>query len=162
MYQNIKKMTLLLFVAATMLSFTACEKDDDATDTGIQTITPTENDIIGTWLFDWNGGGNYWGEHLYMRADHKMLLGDYSTRAYDWTLKGNTVEGYIEFDERDMPQGRLWWEKVTFDITDFRTEKQGNIEYLTMTISGCISNTYYGFTDTADYLDYTLTRSRSY
>lgn len=157
--KQFKTLTLLLLATATLLAV-ACKKDD--TDS-YGSITPTESDIIGTWYFPWdNSAGNYYGESLDIKSNHKMTVGELSTREYDWTFANNKVEGYIEFDERDQPQGTLWWEKVTLNIKEFKKEQfSKTVDKFNMTVEGMITSTYYGDVDTSSVFNCTLTRTRN-
>ena len=54
MYQNIKKVTMLLFVAATMFTFASCNKDADnngGSGSG-SSSSIDESKLIGTWHFE--------------------------------------------------------------------------------------------------------------
>ena len=52
MYKNIKKITMLLFVAATMFSFASCNKDDVNNGGSGSSSSIDESKLIGTWHFE--------------------------------------------------------------------------------------------------------------
>ena len=81
MYQNIKKITMLLFVAATMFTASSCSKDD----------VYSESDIIGVWYFPTTIGYDQMrGAKVDIKADHTVTINATTgTMTFDWTFKDN-------------------------------------------------------------------------
>lgn len=79
--KNLRKMTMLLFVAATMFSFSSCNKDDD--DNGI-----SETNLVGEW--GWPSDHALKFSKLVIKNDHTAT---FNSLPYTWTLKGNTFSG---------------------------------------------------------------------
>lgn len=94
MYQNIKKMIMLFFVAATMFSFASCNKDDDNNGSGGGSSTISEAKLIGKWSFN---DGVYSHFDITINADHTCYWSDYNCI---WTLSGNKFHGQdTHYDE---------------------------------------------------------------
>ena len=79
--KNLRKMTMLLFVAATMITFSSCNKDDD--DNGI-----SETNLVGEW--GWPSDHALKFSKLVIKNDHTAT---FKSLPYTWTLKGNTFSG---------------------------------------------------------------------
>lgn len=94
MKKTFAKAVAMLFVAATMLTFASCNKEDDnnADTPGQQTATVAEADILGTWLFPADHSV-YRNVEAYINADHTLKLGSYT---YTWTLSGNKLTAECE------------------------------------------------------------------
>lgn len=96
MYQNIKKLTMLLFVAATMFTFASCNKDDDnngGSGSG-SSSSIDESKLIGKWSFN---DGVYSHFDITINADHTCYWSDYNCI---WTLSGNKFHGQdTHYDE---------------------------------------------------------------
>ena len=84
MYQNIKNITMLLFVAATMFTFASCNKDDDSNG-GSSSIN--EAKLFGTWHFQ---NADYRHCDITFNTDHTCDVREYH---YNYTLSGNTLHG---------------------------------------------------------------------
>ena len=81
MLKQIKKLTALLFVAATMFTFSSCSKDDGY----------SESDIIGVWYFPTSVGYDQLrGAKIDIKADHTVTINATTgTMTFDWTFKDN-------------------------------------------------------------------------
>ena len=81
MFKQIKKLTALLFVAATMFTASSCSKDDGY----------SESDIIGVWYFPTSVGYDQLrGAKLDIKADHTVTINATTgTMTFDWTFKDN-------------------------------------------------------------------------
>ena len=66
MIKNIKKLTMLLFVAATMFTFASCNKDDDNNDGGSSAIS--EANLVGEW--GWPSNHEMKNRTIVINADH--------------------------------------------------------------------------------------------
>lgn len=95
MYKQIKKITVLLFVAATMFTFASCNKDDGNNGgSGGGSSTISEAKLIGKWSFN---DGVYSHFDITINADHTCYWSDYSCV---WTLSGNKFHGQnTHYDE---------------------------------------------------------------
>ena len=79
MFKQIKKLTALLFVAATMFTASSCSKDDGY----------SESDIIGVWYFPTSvGSGQYTGV---LSFNVKEVTSDYMTEEGDYRMNGNVL-----------------------------------------------------------------------
>lgn len=91
--KNLRKMTMLLFVAATMFIFSSCNKDDDDNGSSSGGSTPTlEEQIIGKWAVPQNVGDNNGGV-MEIYADHKMKI---VSTTLDWTLNGRELHAIYD------------------------------------------------------------------
>ena len=81
MLKQIKKLTALLFVAATMFTFTSCNKDDGY----------SESDIIGVWYFPTTIGYDQMrGAKVDIKDDHTVRVSaSVGSMTFDWTFKDN-------------------------------------------------------------------------
>ncbi len=95
--KNLRKMTMLLFVAATMFTFSSCNKDNDDNGSSSGGSTPTlEEQIIGKWAVPQNVGDNNGGV-MEIYADHKMKI---VATTLDWTLDGRVLHAiYDAYDQ---------------------------------------------------------------
>lgn len=90
MYKQIKKISMLLFVAATMITFASCNKENE----GEGSSTIDEAKLIGKWSFN---DGVYSHFDITINADHTCSL---STYTYTWSLSGNKFHGQdTHYDE---------------------------------------------------------------
>lgn len=78
---NIFKLTLVLFVAAAIMSVTSCSKDDDA--------SVSDADLVGEWGFT----DNRQNPNITINADHTCKIGN---QPYNWTLSDNTFKATQE------------------------------------------------------------------
>ena len=78
--KNLRKLTVLLFVAATMFTFASCSKDDDAV---------SDADLVGEWGFT----DNRQNPNITINADHTCKIGN---QPYNWTLSDNTFKATQE------------------------------------------------------------------
>lgn len=104
MYKNIKKITMLLFVAATMFTFASCNKDDDnngGSGSG-SSSSIDESKLIGTWHFE---NADYRHCDITFNADHTCDVREYH---YSYTLSGNKLHGaytyYSDDYEREITE----------------------------------------------------------
>ena len=99
MHRQIKKLTVLLFVAATMFTFASCDKDDD-NNGGSTSID--ESKLIGTWHFE---NADYRHCDITFNADHTCDVREYH---YSYTLSGNKLHGaytyYSDDYEREITE----------------------------------------------------------
>ena len=75
--KNLRKLTVLLFVAATMFTFASCSKDDDA--------SVSEANLVGEW--GWPSGHEMNKKTIIINADHTgagTLM-----NGFEWTLNDN-------------------------------------------------------------------------
>ncbi|MBR6899791.1 MAG: hypothetical protein IKN29_05815 [Bacteroidales bacterium] len=81
MLKQIKKLTALLFVAATMFTASSCSKDDGY----------SESDIIGVWYFPTTIGYDQMrGAKVDIKADHTVRVSaSAGSMTFDWTFKDN-------------------------------------------------------------------------
>ena len=144
MLKQIKKLTALLFVAATMFTFASCNKDnsDDNTSgggSGGSQTTISESQLIGTWEFDSNSHPG-----IDIRSDHTCTIIDgVVNHAYIWTLSKST------FHATDTWFSEGYGGTVTEDIV-FEIKSVSNN---TMTIEGTRKWSY----DTEHPIDYSGT-----
>lgn len=148
MKTNIKKITMMLFVAASMLMVASCGKDDTTTDTPGGGTEPApyqakESDIIGTWSVP-SSSPYLGGKKLEYKADHTMnVISDYSTRTHQvWTLTGNTLES--TFTSTPDEQGRTWWEKITLNVQNYEEVENTQNDYTDkyLTVEGLMTTNY--------------------
>lgn len=95
MLKQIKKLTALLFVAATMFTFASCNKDEneDNPSGGGGSSTPTlEEQIIGKWAIPQNVGEMHGGV-MEIKADHTMKV---ISDPLNWTLDGRVLHGVYD------------------------------------------------------------------
>ncbi len=79
MIKHIKKVTMLLFVAATMINFTSCGKDKE-------NEVISESSLVGEW--GWTSTHPYMHEcEMVIGSDHKVTCKNHS---YRWSFNGNT------------------------------------------------------------------------
>lgn len=98
MYKNIKKITMLLFVAATMFTFASCNKDDDnnSGSGGGSSSSISESKLFGTWRFE---NASYQYCDITFNTDHTCDVREYH---YSYTLSGNKLHGqytYYSYDD---------------------------------------------------------------
>lgn len=137
MVKQIKKLSVLFFVAATMFTFASCNKDDDNNDASSSSIK--ESKIIGTWEFDSNSHPG-----IDIRSDHTCTIIDgVVNHAYTWTLSKST------FHATDTWFSEGYGGTVTEDIV-FEIKSVSNN---TMTIEGTRKWSY----DTEHPIDYSGT-----
>ena len=96
MLKQIKKLTALFFVAATMFTFASCNKDDDNNSgSGGGSSSIDESKLIGTWQYC----------DITFNADHTCDVQEYH---YSYTLSGNKLHGsytYYSYDyEREITE----------------------------------------------------------
>lgn len=89
MLQNIKKITALLFVAATMFTAASCTKEDDPTTTGGGSSAISEANIVGEW--GWPSNHEMKNKTIIIKADHTGA-GNFMS-SFTWTLNGNKFVG---------------------------------------------------------------------
>ena len=103
MFKQIKKLTALFFVAATMFTFASCNKDDDNNSgSGGGSSTISEAKLIGTWHFE---NADYRYCDITFNADHTCDVREYH---YSYTLSGNKLHGaytyYSDDYEREITE----------------------------------------------------------
>ncbi len=110
MKRNIKTLTLLLFAAATMLTFASCSKDIE------------ESQIIGKWQFPTDVGVSYLRNGtMDIKSDHTITFQASSGKiTFDWTLESDHFTAVKYFSTSSAV--------MQFDITD--------ISATSMTIEG--------------------------
>ena len=99
MVKQIKKLTALLFVAATMFTFASCNKDDDNGSGSLSSID--ESKLIGTWHFE---NADYRHCDITFNADHTCDVREYH---YSYTLSGNKLHGaytYLYDEEHEFTE----------------------------------------------------------
>ena len=64
MFKQIKKLTALFFVAATLFSFTSCKDDEEDIN---PSVTINEADLVGEW--GWPGNHRMKGKTIAIKAD---------------------------------------------------------------------------------------------
>ena len=158
MKANIKKITMMLFVAASMLMVASCGKDDTTTDTPGGGTEPApyqakESDIIGTWSVP-SSSPYLGGKKLEYKADHTMnVISDYSTRTHQvWTLTGNTLES--TFTTTNM-HDKEWWEKIILTVKGYEevVNTQYNYTDRYLTVEGVMTSNYDGVATNTDRID---------
>lgn len=104
MFKQIKKLTALFFVAATMFTFASCNKDDDnngGSGSG-SSSSIDESKLIGTWHFE---NASYQYCDITFNANHTCDVQEYH---YSYTLSGNKLHGsytYYSYDyEREITE----------------------------------------------------------
>ena len=87
MVKQIKKLTVLLFVAATMFTAASCTKDDEY----------SESDIIGVWYFPTDiGYDQIRGAKLDIKSDHTVRIsGTNGSLTFNWTFDDNTFNASL-------------------------------------------------------------------
>ena len=82
---TLKKLTALFFMAATILTFISCSKDDAEEKHKVVVSKVSEADLVGEW--GWPSYHPLNGSKILIKGDHTALCRNYS---YTWTLEGNT------------------------------------------------------------------------
>lgn len=79
MIKNIKKIAMLFFVAATMITATSCGKDIE------------EDQVLGTWKFPSElGYSDLAGGKMEVKSDHTVkFYANSGSISFDWTLDNN-------------------------------------------------------------------------
>lgn len=91
--KNLRKLTVLFFVAATMFTFASCNKDDDNDGGSSGSNTSTlEEQIIGKWAIPQNVGEMHGGV-MEIKADHTMKV---ISDPLNWTLDGRVLHGVYD------------------------------------------------------------------
>ncbi|MBQ9864052.1 MAG: hypothetical protein IJM33_01780 [Bacteroidales bacterium] len=144
MIKNFKRLTVLLFVAATMLTFNACTEKENGNDNPQSPSTPyqaKESDILGKWYIP-STSPDYGGDYLEFKSNHTMSYNGRS-REYVWTLNGNTLES--TFTSLPDQWDRTWWEKFTLTVKNYE-EVAVNSNYTDkfLTVEGMFTTNYNG------------------
>ncbi len=130
MFKQIKKLTALFFVAATMFTFASCNKDNNEDNPsnpsgGGSSSSISESQLIGLWGFP--AGHQFQGWELDIKADHTMTHG--GTGTWTWSLNGNKF--VAEWTVVDLVY------KLVFNIQSVTpTEIKFNGEYQTCSLNG--------------------------
>ena len=91
MLKQIKKLTALLFVAATMFTFASCNKDNnDDNPSGGGSSSISEANLIGEW--GWPSSHEMKNKTINIKADHTGG-GNLMAGGFNWTLNGNKFVG---------------------------------------------------------------------
>ena len=161
MYKYIKKLTMLLFVAATMFAV-ACTKDENPANNGQNSNTngqssapyqAKESDVIGEWKVP-SSSPYLGGKTLKYKSDHTLdVVSDYSTRTHQvWTLTGNTLES--TFTTTNM-HDEEWWEKIILTVKGYEEVKNTQYNYTDryLTVEGVFTTNYDGVVSNTDRID---------
>ena len=149
MYKNIKKLTVLLFVAATMFTV-SCQKEDATTSTedSPSAYQAKESDVIGKWNVP-STSPYLGGKTLEYKSNHTLdVISDYSTRTHQvWTLTGNKLES--TFTTTDI-HDEEWWEKIILTVKGYEEVQNTQYNYTDryLTVEGVFTTNYYGSIDT--------------
>ena len=99
MYKQIKKITMLLFVAATMITFASCNKENEGEG---DSSSISEAKLYGTWHFE---NADYRHCDITFNTDHTCDVREYH---YSYTLSGNKLHGtytyYSDEYEREITE----------------------------------------------------------
>ena len=162
MYKNFKKITMLLFVAASVLTAVSCQKDDSETQETTTTSTQTqqnrpyqakESDVIGKWKVP-STSPYLGGETLEYTSAHTLnVISGSSVRTHQvWTLTGNTLES--TFTTTNI-HGEEWWEKIILTVKGYEEVENTQNYYADryLTVEGVMTTNYDGVVSNTDRID---------
>lgn len=87
--KNLRKMTVLFFVAVTMFTFASCNKEDGSTNPGGGSSAISEANIVGEW--GWPSNHEMKHKTIIIKADHTDAGNLIWTKPYN----GNAVHGKL-------------------------------------------------------------------
>ena len=109
MFKQIKKLTALFFVAATLFSFTSCKDDEEPI---------TEANLVGEW--GWPGNHAMKGNTIAINADHTGTS-NFGLRNFTWTLDGNKLVCLAEYRSEKL-------DLTIKSIVDGKMEVEGELQ----------------------------------
>ena len=136
MVKQIKKLTVLLFVAATMLTFASCEKDDDDNSSS---SAISEANILGEW--GWPSNHEMKNKTIVINADHTGSGNLMSS--FTWTLKGKKLVGTSAVGTRrlEMTIKSITGDKMEVEGEYQRIDANGNVIQVESNATGTLIKT---------------------
>lgn len=135
MLKQIKKITMLLFVAATMFTFASCNKDDD-NNGGSSAIS--EANLVGEW--GWPSSHEMKNKTIVIKADHTGA-GNLMAGGFEWTLNGNKFVAKNGFKQLEMTIKSINGDKMEVEGKYQQLDGDGNVTNVLNNATGTLIKT---------------------
>lgn len=136
MLKQIKKLTALLFVAATMFTFASCNKDNNDDNGGSSAIS--EANIVGEW--GWPSSHEMKNKNINIKADHTGG-GNLMAGGFKWTLNGNKFVAKNGFNQLEMTIKSINDDKMEVEGKYQELDGNGNVTNVLNNATGTLIKT---------------------
>ena len=140
MFKQIKKLTALFFVAATMFTFASCNKDntDDDNPSGGGSSSISEANLVGEW--GWPSSHEMKKKTIVIKADHTGA-GNLMAGGFEWTLNGNKFVAKNGFKQLEMTIKSINGDKMEVEGKYQQLDGDGNVTNVLNNATGTLIKT---------------------
>ena len=135
MLKQIKKLTALLFVAATMFTFSSCNKNED---NNSDSSAISEANLVGEW--GWPSSHEMKNKSIIIKADH-MGAGNLMAGGFEWTLNGNKFVAKNGFKQLEMTIKSINGDKMEVEGKYQELDGNGNVANVLNNATGTLIKT---------------------